>query len=158
MTLHEVIHGVAFAQAFNFYLQQRSLIPPGALGDGFNTRIAFAQDLEAAQEYAHAQADLAWTYYQKITPSPIYEWTADEPTNPYDSRGHSVPRPTTGPRSAVTPRPSAVPPPPPLARTVRDPQQLKSTVRVPVETFGREWKNDDVEPPPLPYQGSTFPY
>jgi len=153
MTLHEVIHGVAFAQAFNFYLQERRLIPPGALDDGFeNKRIAFAQDLEAAQEYAHAQADLAWTFYQKVTPSPIYEWEADdETTTPYTDHG----RATTGPQPRQQSRPS-VPPPPPSPRRA---QHLMRTVRVPVVTttaMERTWKNDEDEP--APYHGGTLPY
>jgi hypothetical protein len=159
MTLYEVIHGVAFAQAFNFYMQQRSLIPPGTLDDGFNTRIAFAQDLEAAQEYAHTQANLAWAFYQKVDPAPIYGW--DDATDTFHGRSsHPAPAPVapagreSGSRPIV-PRPPAPPParqttvpPAPMNRTGRDPQSMKRTVRVPPVQIPkvidpREWMNDE---------------
>lgn len=146
MTLYDVIHGVAFAQAFNFYLQQRRLIPPGTLGDEFNARIAFAQDLEAAQEYAHTQADLAWAFYQRCPVTPVYGWEAAANNN----QREPMRRPTTLP-----------PPPPPvrstplrqqtsLAQTVRNPH-LKQTVRMPSVTVdSRQWQSDD--------SPSTHPY
>jgi hypothetical protein len=95
MTLYEVVHGVAFAQAFNFYLQERRLIPPSATN--MNGKVAFVQDLEDAQEYAHAQADLTWVRYQKFCHN---EGWADETTNTYIgkdplNRTPATKRPTT---------------------------------------------------------------
>lgn len=176
MTLYEVIHGVAFAQAFNFYMQQRSLVPPGTLADVHNSRMAFSQDLEAAQEYAHTQANLAWAFYQKVTPGPVYGW--DDDTNTYKGQQAAAqhePEVESPPyqdqkvsgSQPIIPRPTTPPPPPPpprghtspnLSRTVRDPH-LKRTVkvppvRVPTKIDPREWRNEEV-PPEIP---GTHPY
>lgn len=137
MTLYEVVHGVAFAQAFNFYMQQQQLIPPGALNvDG---RIAFIQDLEAAQQYALAQADLVWVRYQRLSADEEAEW-GDETTNTYIGRDLKSPR--------VVPLPP-VPVSQHLKTTVRAPPNPHNgkTVRIPpVRTD--DWRNSDAPLPP----------